>query len=449
MHDKCLIIKCWGVSILKRYLMFYILIIITLLLIFQITYADNENLGCIVHDIYFLNNFDVEISGKNVVLEIDDDKLTFKGEYVLNNQTEKIVEVVFGLPSDNIENLTISDKNNASKFFRRNASFIEKNYIYEHLPKADKWSTVNLWLKANESRVISIKYDSKIINDSKGVYTLTYVNNIEPNDSNISKAYIIFSNFKPYNIINISNIEVEKAFYNQGVQLLFDINNNGRETKIDYELTDKFAIDRLDFSTSKKLKSISDLYRSKDYEAVIVLCDEYISNPLDSSVDINQVKYVKAEAYRKLIKYDNYFEVVKTLNLNKLYPFRLKYKILIDIDEILNGKIDDPELAITMRSLQNDSKDSNEFLSRWMFYNKKDYSNTNEIENNKTKEEIKNESPLSKYIISLKLNKLIQFIKTNKFIYIIIVIVVFFIGFIIGKNSRRKKKSTPYYTLRR
>ena len=414
----------------------------------QITYSDNENIGYVGHDLYFLNGFDVEVISKNVVIEIEEDRIKFSGDFILRNQTEKITETIFGLPSENIENLIITEKNNIIKSTRRNRSYIEKNFIFEHLPKTEKWSTASLWLKANETRIINIEYDSKTINDSKGIYTFIYENNIEPVNVAGSKVYTVFNNFKPYNIINVYNIEVEKMYYNMESQSILDGNINGRSIMIDYELIDKLATDRLNFSTSKTLKNISNLFRTKDYEGVILLCDEYISNPADSSVDINQVKFIKAEAYRKLIKYDNYFEIIKAIDLNKLYPFRLKYKIFSDIDEILGGDINDPNLAVVMKSIQGDLTDSNEFFDRWTVHNKKDYSGVDDTiifeEEGETKE-----SFLDKFVFMAKFKNIIQFIKENEIIYFIIIIFFFLIGFLIGKFSRKKKKSSPYYTLRR
>ena len=419
------------------------------LLIFQVIYSDQENnSGYIGYDPYFLNNFDVDISKKNVILKVDEDKIVFNGEYVLKNQTDKTVEVVLGLPYDNVENLAIYDKSNLLKFFWRNYSHLESNYIFEHLPKADKWSIVSIWLKADERRVINIKYDSQILNDSKGIYTLTYLNNAASNNSGSSKAYIVFDDLKPYNAISVSNIEVEKSYYNQDIYLLFEVDNNGRAARIDYELTDKLAIERLDFSTSGKLKNISNLYKLKDYEAVALLCDEYINNPTDSSIDINQVKYVKSEAYKNLTKFDNYFEIIESLDLNRIYPFRLKYKILFDIGEILDGEMHNPNLSTIVNSVQKDLQESNEFFSKWMIKNRKSQDDA-EIIIDTENEEPRKEGLFSKYIVSLKLDTVGNFFKEHKYIYLILLILIFVIGFLIGKSSGKKKAKPPYYTFRR
>ncbi|MCK9217383.1 MAG: hypothetical protein M0P77_05615 [Firmicutes bacterium] len=434
---------------MNKYFRIYALVIIILILVSQVVHTDQENnSGYIGYDPYFLNSFDVDISKKNVVLKIDDDKLTFNGEYILCNQTDKTVEVILGLPYDDVEDLIILDKNNPLKFFWRNFSYIENNYIFEHLPKADKWSIVSIWLKANESRVIRISYQSQTTNDSKGIYTLTYMNNAEPNNSSNSKAYIVFNDFKPYNAINVSNIEVEKVHYNQGLNLLFDIDNNGRAARIDYELTDKLAIDRLSFATSSKLKNISNLYGLKDYDAVILLCDEYINNPSDNSVDINQVKYVKSEAYRNLTKFDNYFEVIESLDLNKLYPYRLKYKILLDVYRILNGKAYNSDLATIIVSIQNDLQESNEFFSEWMVQNKIIHDDI-DITLDMEKEETRKEGVLNKYAERLKLDTVGKFLKDNWYIYLISVLFIFLIGFLLGRKFGKKKTNPPYYTFRR
>lgn len=431
----------------------WLLLIVTLIILFplQTIFADNEGIGWDGYDICILNNFDAKISSKNVKIEIEDDKLIFNGEYVITNKSEKIVEVVLGLPSENVDNLSISDKGNTLKFYKRNTSYIEKNYIYEHLPKAEKWATVSLWLKGNESRIINIKYDSKVTNDSKGIYKIRYSNLSELFNPQISKTLIIFNDFKPYNIFHTSDIEVERTIYSRGSQLVFEVDDNSNEIQIDYELTDKLAVDRLDFSSSKKLKNIANLFRVKDYEAVITSCDEYLANPSDTSLDIAQVKYIKAEALRKIVRFDEYLEIIKTIDLNKLYPERLKLKILFDIDEILNEKVDDPKIFDILNTLQKSTLESEEFLGKWMMYCEKDYVNTNhQIETKEPKDgNLGKESLISKYISLLKLNKVYALISRFKYLDIIVVVAVFFIGFFLGRKSKKKKSNIPYYTFRR
>lgn len=428
-----------------------LIVILIMLFSFQTITADNGDTGWDGYDVYILNNFDVKLSSKNIKIEIDDDKLAFNGEYVITNKSEKIVEVVLGLPSKYVENLTIGDKGNILKFYKRNKSYIEKNYISEHLPDSEKWSTVSLWLKGNESRLISIKYDSKVTNDSKGIYKIRYSNFDEMYNPEISKTLIIFNSFKPYNIICTSGIEVEKSIYSRDAQLLFDISDNSYEIEIDYELTDKLAVDRFDFSQSNKLKNIANLFRIKDYEAVIASCNEYLAKPSDTSLNINQVKFIKAEALRKIVRFDEYLDIIKSIDLSKLYPERLKYKILYDIDEILNGEVEDPNIFNILNTIQKDALDNEEFLGKWMMYYEKDYVNTNnQIETNTRKEEDPDkENVISKYVSFLRLNKVYDFIREFKYLNIIVIIVVFFIGFLLGRKSMKKKSNISYYTFKR
>lgn len=435
---------------MKRWLLLLIVILI-MLFSFQTIVADNEGIGWDGYDVYVLNNFDVKISSKNIKIEIDDDKLAFSGEYVITNKSEKIAEVVLGLPSKNAENLSISDKGNTLKFYKRNKSYIEKNYIYDHLPDSEKWSTASLWLKGNESRLINIKYDSKVTNDSKGIYKIRYCNSDELYNPEISKTLIIFNDFKPYNIFYASGIEVEKSIYSRDAQLIFEISNNSYEIEIDYELTDKLAVDRFDFSQSNKLKNIANLFRIKDYEAVITLCDEYLINPSDANLNINQVKFMKAEALRKIVRFHEYLDIIKSIDFNKLYPERLKYKILYDIDEILNEKVDDSEIFDTLSILQKDALDNEEFLGKWMMYYEKDYLNVNnQIETKTRKEEDSyKENVISKYISLLRLDKVYAFIRGFKYLNVIVIIAVFFIGFLLGRKSMKKKNKISYYTFRR
>ncbi|NLN47792.1 MAG: hypothetical protein GX154_01560, partial [Clostridiales bacterium] len=168
----------------------------------------------------------------------------------------------------------------------------------------------------------------------------------------------------------------------------------------------------------------------------------------DSSVDINQLKFIKAEAYRKLVKYDNYFDIIKGLDLDKIYPYRLKYKVFSDIDEVIGGDINDTNLSAIMKSIQDDLNYSNEFFNRWIIYNKKDYSSINEtIEIDETKET--KENIINKLKTSDMINKIIVFAEKNKIVYFVAMALVFLIGLLIGKYYKKKRDRAPYYTFRR
>ena len=101
-----------------------------------------------------------------------------------------------------------------------------------------------------------------------------------------------------------------------------------------------------------------------------------------------------------------------------------------------------------MKSIQNDLTDSNEFFYRWTVHNKKDYSGIDETIIHEDEETIK-ESFLDKFVITSKAKSIITFIQENNFIYFIVLILFLFIGFLIGRFTRKRKKGSPYYTLRR
>ncbi|MDD2481529.1 MAG: hypothetical protein PHF82_05270, partial [Lutispora sp.] len=210
-------------------------------------------------------------------------------------------------------------------------------------------------------------------------------------------------------------------------------------------------IDRLDFSANKKLKNIATLFRNKDYDVVNALSDEYIDNPGDPSFDTTQVKYVKAEAYRKRADFEKYIEGIKGLDLDRLYPNRLKYKILYDLDRILEGESQDSQILGIIKLIQAKAFDDNEYIDKWMRDGGKDYMNIEQTVdiNSPNKDENEEDSLIVKTINFFKLGNVINKVAGFKYLRVIVLIMVFMLGYYLGRRTKKRKNTVSYYTFKR
>lgn len=430
-----------------------ILILMTFILFdtFFIALAENGQTVWNGYDLVLLNTYDVQLVGQNSTIEIYEDKLVYSGEYIIKNKADKTLEVILGLPSINLENIQIIDKGNALKYYKRNGNYIEDKYPSEAFPKVDKWHTYSLWLKNDETKIINLKYESKLINNSKGVFSIRFNKNKGLINSEASMIVLVLNNFYPYNVLDTTGVAAEKTLFGSNNQLILEMNKNSEIFGLDYELVDKLSIDRLDFSANKKLKNIATLFRNKDYDVVNALSDEYIDNPGDPSFDTTQVKYVKAEAYRKRADFEKYIEGIKGLDLDRLYPNRLKYKILYDLDRILEGESQDSQILGIIKLIQAKAFDDNEYIDKWMRDGGKDYINIEQTVdiNSPNKDENEEDSLIVKTINFFKLGNVINKVAGFKYLRVIVLIMVFMLGYYLGRRTKKRKNTVSYYTFKR
>ena len=435
----------------KPIIMIFILFTIVFFVPFSVASAENGQNVWNGYDLEVLNTYDSQLVGQNSTIEIIEDKLIYNGEYIVKNKTDKTIEVILGLPSNNLENVQITDRGSSIKHYNRNGSYIEDKYPSESLPKAAKWHTISLWLKGGETRNLNVRYEAKLINDSKGVYSVRYNRNKNLMDSEASTIVLSLRDFFPYNILDTTGIISDKAIFGSNNHLLLEMNKDSEILGLDYELLDKLSIDRLDFGSDKKLKNIAASFRKKEYDTVNTLCDEYIKNPGDPAFSMVQIQYVKAEAYRKQANFEKYFEFLKGLDFEKLYPNRLKYKILYDADRILQGKVQDAQLLAIMKSLQAQAYTDNEYIGKWMQGDGNSYEDDGSITNrgDSSPNKVKEDSVVAKTIKHLKLENIIYKIKAFKYTPLIVIVAAFLLGYLFGRRTKKRKNTISYYTFKR
>jgi len=431
-----------------------IFMIIIMISIFTTTLADEEEIIWNGYDVEILNTYDIQLIGQNLTIEINEDKLVYNGEYVIKNFTQNTLEAILGLPSNNLENMQITEKSNIVKHYSRNKSYITDRFPSDTLPDVSRWYTASLWFKAGETKIINVRYETKLKNNNKGVYSIRYHRNKDLIYSDASAVVLSLYDFYPYNVLNTIGVEEEKTVLSGNKRLTMEMSKGRDMLGLEYELVDKLSIDRFDFSSDKKLKNIAASFRKKDYEAVNTLCDEYLKNPTDPTFNSNQINYIKAETYRKQADYSKYIEYVKDLNLDALYPSRLKYKILYDLAQIIQQDTIDIKLLDVMRDIQTQAKDSNEYIGKWMEMTGKNYIEAVEtIEQQKPQQNIEKENFIDKTIALFKLENLLEKIKGVKYFSVILIavsiIVSFIAGYISGRRKMKRKNTISYYKFHR
>lgn len=425
-----------------------ILILLTAILIcsFTTAMADEEENVWNGYDLQVLNTYDIQLVGQNSIIEVNEDKLVYNGEYVIKNMTQNTLEAILGLPSNNLENIQITEKGSSVKHYNRSKSYIEDKYPSDALPNVARWYTASLWFKAGESKVINIKYETKLINDYKSMFSIRYYKNKQLINSEASKIILSMHNFYPYDVLDTIGVSAEKTVLAGNERFTMEMNRESEMLGIDYELVDKLAVDRFDFSSDKKLKNIAASFKKKDYNSVLILCDEYMSNPTDSTFNLAQVKYIKAEAYRKQVDFSKYIEYIKELNFDMLYPSRLRYKILYDLDQMLGESVQDAKLLDIMKTLHTKAIEDNEYIGIWLESMGKNYLETAEaMEPELPAKDIEEDDIFSKTIAFLKLDALIERIKGFKYLPVIGVAISFVAGYILGRRKRKKKNIISYY----
>jgi len=407
--------------------------------------ADNDDIVWNGYDVRILNTYDINLVAQNIHIEIAEDKLFFDGEYILKNIKDNTVEAVIGLPSNNLENIQMSEKDIILRHYNRTVKYIEERYPSDALPEVSRWHTVSLWFKAGEIKVINVKYEAVIKNNSKGIYSIRYNKNSDLLQPEASKIVVSLKDFYPYNILNTIGALEDKALLSGDNNFTLEMNKNSFIFGIDYELVDKLAIDRFDFSSDKKLKNIAAAFRKRDYNSVLILCDEYVQNPTDSTFNLTQINYIKSETYRKQADFEKYIEEIKKIDYNKLYPSRLKYKVLYDLDQILGKEIQDIKLIEIMKTLYQQAIEQNEYIGRWMENTGSDYAKIEEIDNQEVLKEKDKENIFIRIVDYLKMNSIVEKIIDFKYIELVLILVAFVLGYLLGRRKKKRRDHISYY----
>ncbi|MEA4849470.1 MAG: hypothetical protein VB106_19755 [Clostridiaceae bacterium] len=412
--------------------------------------ADSIDTGWKGYGLYNLNNSDVSISNESDNITFNGEFVTAVYEYTIKSNSDKDIAANFGIPDNGISKFSIHDGSKSLSYKTRNASYLKSTYGAENLQTPDvRWYLSTLVFKPGQTRTIKVSIEAEMKKEENDTYGLSLFK-----DRNYSYAMksaktwvtLKFADFKPYHIFELEGIK-EEDIADEGTVTLSYSGDYGNGAFIRYQPVDRMALEGLGKSAYKKPKDIVKAFNNKDYEKALTLCNEYISSPSDSSLDIEQVKYVKAECVRLLDNDEEYLSAVEQLNVSQLYPGRIRYKILFDRLGAYGETKNTEGINLILKELIPETQQSYPHLYYWLGKNgyklaepeQEDIDISTPGGNSATTTKNRGFDILGAVI------KFATFITESRWTY---VIVGFLAGFIIGRLTKRRKKSKSVYLFR-
>ena len=207
------------------------------------------------------------------------------------------------------------------------------------------------------------------------------------------------------------------------------------------------AVDRLNASAYKKPKAIVKAFNAKNYNEALTLCNEYISAPSDNRLNLEQVKYVKAESSRLQGNNEEYISLIEQLDISKLYPGRIKYKVLLDELAVYDAMSNDAAINKILKELIPETQQSYPYIHYWLNQNGYKLTENEQLVSaitTHTDNTVKSKSGKGFDIFGASV-KFLTAIRESKWTYVVFGLIV---GFILGRMTKRGKKKKPIYLFR-
>lgn len=296
-------------------------------------YADRIDTGWKGYGLYNLNKSEVSILNEMDTVTINGGNVSAVYEYTIRNDSGKDITVNFGYPDNGIYKFIVNDGKKNLSYKTRQTDYLKTNYGVEGLQTPDgRWFLFNMVFTPGQTRTIKVSIEAEMKKAENDTYSLSFFKDRSYTyaiSSGKVQMNIKLSNFKPYTIFELEGIKPEEVSEEGGIVLSYN-SSYGNGLSLKYQPIDKMAIDRLNASEYKKPKAIVKAFNAKNYQEALKLCNEYIQAPSDNRLNLEQVKFVKAECSRLLNDYQEYISAVEQLDVAKLYPGRIRYKVLLD-----------------------------------------------------------------------------------------------------------------------
>ena len=413
-------------------------------------YADSIDTGWKGYGLYNLNQSEVSISNESDNVIIDGGNVTAVYEYTIKCNSDKNITVNFGYPDNGIYKFNIHDGSKNLNYKSRNTAYLNSNYGTKNLQTPDgRWYLFNMTFTPGQTRTIKVTIEAEIKKEKNDTYDLSFFK-----DRNYSYAIpsektwltLKFADFKPYYIFELEGIKQEEISSDGTVTLSYT-SDYGSGASLGYQPVDKMALDKLSSSAYKKAKAIVKAFNANNYQEALTLCSEYISAPSISSLDPEQVKYVKAECLRLLGNTEEYLSTVEQLDITRLYPSRIRYKVLTDRIVAYNSIGNDEGMDMILKELIPEIQQSYPYLHYWL--NQKGYKLRETVQESADiathSDNTVNVSASKGFDILGALIAFLTVIRESRWTYVIL---GFLAGFIIGRLTKRRKKNKSVYLFR-
>ncbi|MFZ5352125.1 MAG: hypothetical protein ACOZCL_05290 [Bacillota bacterium] len=348
-----------------------VIISMALLLIFQmfsLTAADTLN-GWKGHGLFMLSKVQASILEENVSLIVKNENIAFNGMYTIRNNSSDSIDIVLAMPNDNIKGFKVMEKGSSLKLRKRTLYGIRSEFsLGNTVPEEQSWYAFRIKLQPNETKVLDISFTAKSAADENKLYSLKYLGDRKSGYVNLTDKTVLkikLEDFKPYNIVSTEGFTDELLSGSGEVNLSFGT-DDVKEIGIAYQYQDHAMLYKLSSSAYRKPKEIADAYTAAKYDSVIELCDQYLLNPQDVSLSQDQIKLIKAEAYRMSGSYDSYFTLLNDINTSLLYPIGMNIKLLHDSMLIYKSNGDTDKLEQVIKTLTAATQDKYRYLNTWM-----------------------------------------------------------------------------------
>lgn len=429
------------------------LLIITVLIIAFIVspaYADNMDTGWKGYGLYNLNKSEVTISNESDNVSIDGKNVNAVYEYTIKSNSQRDISVNFGIPDNGIVKFSVHDGIKYLNYKTRNASYLKNTYGAVNLQTPDvRWYLFTMVFTPGQTRTIKVSIEAEMLKEENDTYGLSFFKDRNYSYAINSEKTLItlkLAGFKPYYIFELKGINEESISEDGAVTLSYS-GDYGNGAFMRYQNVDKMALDSLGKSAYNKPKDIVKAFNDKKYSDAIMLCNEYLNAPTDSSLNIEQVKYVKAECIRQSGNSEEYLSSLEQINISQLYPGRIRYKILHDKLKAYADTKNNEGMNMILKDLIPETKMSYPYLYHWL-----DKNGYKLVADDQAAEDITppvdNKGSATKNrgfdILGMAI-KFFNFVAQSRWTYVFL---GFLAGFIIGRLTKRKKKSKSVYLFR-
>lgn len=406
-----------------------VIIFIVLIQLFgSFTFADKGWEG---YSLFNINDSTIDIIKEDSEIILKNNRLYYNGGFVIKNKSDKQIESILGLPSDNIENMSVMYKGSSIKTYKisqKNIIKMNKTYVF---PEKDLWRAFNIILKPSETVRISVKYETNPTIDENGNTVFKYpLLNGSSNEQLIMESAVRFSinDFKIYNLMSIDGTDGDLSSEN-GI-FLWDSRKDNKEIILKYKDVEQAALNYLSSLNENKYIKIVNSFKVKDYEKTINLSREAITGETKIEA-INIIYYLISESYRMLNNNSQFLIESNKIDLNKLYPSELAWKVHYDRLNYLNDT-NKEEARQEIANIKAGSYKS-ELLINWA--NNTYSSSTSDLNKdegaNTAKESLDKDFFASAY----------DTFKKNIIISIIIFVIALFLGFLLGRITKKNRRN--------
>lgn len=414
----------------------------------SVVYSDTAD-GWKGYGLYNINDSKITMLNEDVNIELQNGRLAYTGEFLIKNFSSTVVKATVGMPVQGIDKITLLEKNTVMKWKKRSFISMQNEFGVENrIPKEEFWYVFNITLNPGETKLLNMDLEAVQLKEEDGSYTFTYYNDRKLGFSNQmekTSLYIRMANFQPYNVLAVQGFDPGLMGV-KGDVILKTTEDDTNIVAIKYMDTTKALTDKFQGSALYKPKEIAQVFLSKNYNKASTLCDEYLKNPIDSSITQEEILFIKAESMRRLQNYDKYLSIVENMDYSKLYPIELRNKIQMDRMTVYMEQKNNDKLLSLYNELEQDTSEGAQILKTWI-KNSSIYG-TSLLSKDNLIEEIKKEEN-STMGNSTKFEQLYEKSMDYKYTPIIIFAVGLLLGLILRmfKSKKRRKKSNYIYRM--